>query len=411
MKIAVMLHKSIDSGGGFNQALNAIRQMQRLSANRFEFCVFTTDRSNMDYLRTLGIESKLIRSTWRDAFLSFFATSRIWGLVQQKLRLTGPVEKSLLAEHVDLVYYVTPSMRCLALQKLNYIFTALDTCHRDTPEFPEVREFGEFQQREHVYGQCMPPAILTLTDSETLSERIARRFGIDPERLLAMPFEPMPFIQPDAGPSLEADKIRILDKYNLEVGYYYYPAQIWPHKNHIRIIQALEELAKRGIRRTLVLSGGDKGYLSNILSVAGRLGVEDQVRHLGLVPVEDVTGLYQGCAAVVMPTYFGPTNLPPLEAWQLRRPLVYSNHLDLPHPDAAATADPDDPISLAEAMAAVLEPGTTERLIKGGQLALEAVNNQRALAEVRLIAKLRTFARRTETWGNGVDFLRNPPHA
>ncbi|MDA0790189.1 MAG: glycosyltransferase [Proteobacteria bacterium] len=396
MKIAAMLHKSIDSGGGFNQALNAIRQMQRLAADRFEFCVFTTDRGNMDYLRSLGIESRLIRATWRDAFLSFFATSRLWGLIQQRLRLIGPVEKALLAEGVDLVYYVTPSMRCLALQKLNYIFTALDTCHRDTPEFPEVREFGEFQQREHVYGRCMPPAILTLTDSEALSERIARRFAIDPERLLAMPFEPMPFIE--SGRNATDDKASVLARYHLEEGYFYYPAQIWPHKNHVRIVQALAELGKRDIRRDLVLSGGDKGYLATILRLAERLGVAHQIHHLGFVPVQDIAGLYHGCAAVVMPTYFGPTNLPPLEAWQTGRPLVYSNHLVLPHPDAALTADPDDPMSLAEAMACVLDPHTAERLIKGGQLALQQVSEQRASAEAALVAKLQAFSHRAETW-------------
>ena len=37
--------------------------------------------------------------------------------------------------------------------------------------------------------------------------------------------------------------------------------------------------------------------------------------------------LYTEALALVMPTYFGPTNLPPLEAFQTGTPVLYS---DLP---------------------------------------------------------------------------------
>ena len=48
---------------------------------------------------------------------------------------------------------------------------------------------------------------------------------------------------------------------------------------------------------------------------------------LGLVPDEDIPALYEGALALVMPAYYGPTNLPPLEAVTLGCPVIYS---DLP---------------------------------------------------------------------------------
>jgi len=63
---------------------------------------------------------------------------------------------------------------------------------------------------------------------------------------------------------------------------------------------------------------------------------------LGFVPIEDMRGLYEGSLAIVMPTYFGPTNIPPLEAWTLEKPLIYSTHLAEQAGDAALLIDPNN---------------------------------------------------------------------
>ena len=41
MKIIAIIEEPITSGGGFNQALNAIQQMSRLSVDKFDFSVVT----------------------------------------------------------------------------------------------------------------------------------------------------------------------------------------------------------------------------------------------------------------------------------------------------------------------------------------------------------------------------------
>ena len=35
-------------------------------------------------------------------------------------------------------------------KKLNYIFTVMDICHRDYPEFAEVKEFNIFRKRNNL---------------------------------------------------------------------------------------------------------------------------------------------------------------------------------------------------------------------------------------------------------------------
>lgn len=100
-------------------------------------------------------------------------------------------------------------------------------------------------------------------------------------------------------------------------------------------------------------------------------------------------------AAVVMPTYFGPTNLPPLEAWALGKPLVYSSCCAEHAGDAAILAGPDDAEQLARAIQEALDPATAARL---GTLRLQQVEQQRTQAELELIRRLQQFKSRRECW-------------
>src|SRR5690606_23288928 len=93
------------------------------------------------------------------------------------------------------------------------------------------------------------------------------------------------------------------------------------------ILDALKLLRDReGLEITAVFTGMDKGNLPYILSKAREYGLERQIRHLGFVDASDIPALYEQALALVMPSYFGPTNLPPLEAFSVGCPVCYPNH-------------------------------------------------------------------------------------
>jgi glycosyltransferase involved in cell wall biosynthesis len=76
--------------------------------------------------------------------------------------------------------------------------------------------------------------------------------------------------------------------------------------------------------------------------MAERCGVADQIHVLGFVNDDELAALYAGARALVMPTFFGPTNIPLLEAWALGCPVLTS---DIPGVreqmgDAALLVDP-----------------------------------------------------------------------
>ena len=395
IKIIAIIESTIGTGGGFDQALNAIMQMKRLSSNRFEFNVFTTQESNISVLTQLGIQAENTKITFCDRLLVRFSKSRFWRSLLGFFQLIGPLERKLITASCDLVYFVTPGNLSAALNKLNYITTLWDLCHRETPEFPEMRNFKKFLIREEKYKNNFGPAVITITESQRLSDMASEYYGVESNRFLAMPLTPSQFLS--EGNSVNAKEILI--KYRLEANYLFYPAQFWGHKNHIRILQALIILRnENGWKPTVVFSGKDYGNLEYINEFIENNMLKSQVKIIGFVPSEDMRGLYQNAMVVIMPTYFGPTNLPPLEAWSLGVPLIYSAQLAEQAGNAALLVDPDDAAELAAAMLHSRKQEVQEQLICAGYDRLEAIAEQRKSAETKLCAVIHKFAMRRECW-------------
>ena len=394
MIITAIFETKLRAGGAHNQSLSALYQMNLISKNRFEFKVFAFDNETVENLNQRGFKCVLITfSFFEKVMQNLMLTIVYFNLLSTKYMY--PIEKKLLDEKTNLVYFIGPSLYSLQLKKLNYIFTLFDLSHRDTPEFDEVRIFNEFEKREMLYKRVISKSYLTLTDSEELTAKASFFYGIDKSRFLSMPFSPSPDLDYNSISIFEVAEI-----YKLPKQYFYYPAQFWAHKNHYRIFEALLYLKKQNVNFHLVLSGGNKGNLEYLLSIISQFELNDSVHILGLVPSIHMKALYQGSIAVVMPTYFGPTNLPPLEAWTLGVPLIYSNHLVNQTEKAALTIDPDDSVSIANAMQKICDIDLRNKLINEGFLKINEINKKRNEAVHILTNKLMNYAIRIKCWKN-----------
>lgn len=390
MKIGAILSQPVTSGGGFNQSLNALLQMARLCEGRHALAVYTDRSDNVGHLRDLGLPCVLVRPGLGDWWVGYSGIGPLTRRLQERLGVTGRLEAQLLSDGVDVAYFVGPSMRPLTLQRLPYIATVWDLCHRDFPEFPEVAAPAAFHDRELAFARGLPRAYCVLTDSDILSDRVARRYAVDRERLLAMPFAPSPFVDRAAA----EPGAQVLRRLGLTPGYLLYPAQFWPHKNHVRILQAMRILQQEGVAVRAVFSGGEQGNRAAIAQCIAAWNLD--VALPGFVAPADMRALYEGALAVVMPTYFGPTNLPPLEAWKTARPLIYSSHLAHQAGDAALLADPDDAVELAARIREVLAPEVRATLVERGAARLEQIARQVAAAEQDLAGRLERLERRLE---------------
>jgi glycosyltransferase involved in cell wall biosynthesis len=136
----------------------------------------------------------------------------------------------------------------------------------------------------------------------------------------------------------------IPDKYLL------YPAQFWSHKNHKAIIEAIDLLRTRGLVINAVFVGSDQGNKTEIVSLIREKKLIENIRILGYVSNEELIHLYRNAVALVMPTFFGPTSIPPLEAMALGCPVITSRIFSIPEQlgNAALYVDPNNCEELAQ---------------------------------------------------------------
>ena len=342
MKIGVVFDGDLQVGGGFQYqrtVLNLIRDLK----DKYEFVVFTFSPENEKYLRTMEFKTIILKRKILDKIKRLTLRLDSFSFLLTKVNLVCDFEKHLEQEDIDLVYFLQPSGLALDLIKHNYIITVWDLCHRDYPEFPEVNFNKEFEKREFIYTRALKKGVAIISDSETGKQNIISRYGIDPDRVYVLPFLPSTNVY-------TRNDINVKEKYRITTGYYiYYPAQFWAHKNHVYIIDSIALLKNKGIYLTAVFSGSDKGNLNHVLEYAKKKRVIDLIKYIGFVPDEDIYSLYKNALALVMPTYFGPTNIPPLEAFAIGTPVIYPDLPGLKEQvgDAALLVDLNKPETLA----------------------------------------------------------------
>ena len=123
----------------------------------------------------------------------------------------------------------------------------------------------------------------------------------------------------------------------------------------------------------LVLTGSDKGNLDHVLQEIETAGISDRVFVAGFVPRDDLTALYRASTALVFPSYFGPDNIPPLEAFALGCPVVAANVAGAVEQigEGALLFDPSSPSDIAAKIESLCRmPSLREKLIaKGAEIA------------------------------------------
>jgi glycosyltransferase involved in cell wall biosynthesis len=196
-----------------------------------------------------------------------------------------------------------------------------------------------------------------------------RYFRVEPERLLCLA-HPTPAFAQEAALRDPVPRARV-DALGVGSRYLFYPAQFWAHKNHATLLEAVAVLSRDGGEPyELALVGSDKGQLDHAVSVARTAGVSELVHFLGFVETEDVVALYQHAHALTYVSFFGPENLPPLEAFALSCPVVA---VDIPGAreqlgDAALLVPPVDATALAGAVRQLEDPLLRARQVERGGL-------------------------------------------
>ena len=317
--IAVILDQPENTGGGFTHSINFCKDIQKKNKNdNLVFHFYCYNNQNYKNLIKDNIPTKIIRYT----FFNIFIKKIMMMLYRSNLiKIFGlsHFEKELIKDKIDLIFFTHPASETVLLRKLNFIYTLWDLCHLDHPEFPEIKYNREFVSRESIYQLSCLTAVGILVESNFTKEEIIKRYNIDTNKIKKINLYYNKFNNVKEQPSNEIKKL-------IQKKYFFYPAQFWAHKNHIYIIKGLKILKEKHNKKVnIIFTGSDMGNKNFIKKEVKTLNLEDQVSFLNFVTQDDLFHLYKNARALIMPTYFGPTNIPPIEAMEMNIPIIYSD--------------------------------------------------------------------------------------
>lgn len=260
--------------------------------------------------------------------------------------LLDPLARALLAEQCDLWIFPGPTARSFQVP-VPALVSIHDLMHRYERRFSEASSPMEYYSRERNLTNvcCWSKGILV--DSDIGQRQVQESYGVPPERLHVLPFTPPGYIYAPETPDGFDDRYRLPEKY------LFYPAQFWEHKNHGRLIAAVGLLKQTLPDLKLVLAGSRQNAYDAVVRQVREDNLVDDVLFLGYVPESDMPELYRRARAMVMPTFYGPTNIPPLEAFVVGCPVAVSAIYAMPQQvgDAALLFDPELVTEMADCIA------------------------------------------------------------
>jgi glycosyltransferase involved in cell wall biosynthesis len=319
-KIAVYLGVAPEGGGAFQYALILLKALAGMPADEAEVCCFYRNSVWLTYVENFGFASVAVNRPGRIERLRRSALKRIARLrfgrqdVRQQKYTDANVQ--IAAWEPDIVisaqsdYFIMP-------ETVRQLAPIHDLMHIYESRFPEVGTPEEIAGRNRLFAGIARYCTIILVDSTLGGEHVLRNFPARPEQIRVMPFV--------ASESLLTATMQRPDM-DFPAKFMLYPAQFWEHKNHVRLLQAMAVIKPQCPDLHCVFCGSTRysGYAIFMRKVA-ELDLGDAVTVLGYVSEAEVAWLYRNARCLFMPTFFGPTNIPPLEAMALGCPVAVSD--------------------------------------------------------------------------------------
>lgn len=291
--------------------------------------------------------------------------------LKKKMRLNYDPDFKVAINKYGIKYAIFPTpskeiMKC----SIPYAASFQSLGHRLNPELPEISQDGVWKLREDIYSVVCNNAQLIFIDSEIGKEYL--KFYYNPKGEIIV----IPHTMPDElNISVSEEmQLNILAKYNLTKDYLFYPAQLWPHKNHVRILEAVKYLKNKGIDLHVVFTGSNKkirnkyGVEYMLEKISATSGMMDNLIITGYLSKEEIKTFYLNAFAMIMPQLIPEPCIPYSEAMKLGCPIIASDIHGIKEQvnGAGVLVDPYNIKSIAEGIELLLDKRAREKCIEKG---------------------------------------------
>jgi len=290
------------------------------------------DGNGIDY-QILDYTCSLVHSKARH--ISYWYRKASYLLVWCGIRDFIPIGK------YELLIFPTASPLAVLLRG-NKVVAVHDLMHKFY-KFPEVSRLDIRFYRDRLYNSLAKAMVTIVVDSEVGVEHWIRFYKH------CRKIRPIPFYA-----SLVKDNFKqsnLIREKELD-NYLFYPAAFWSHKNHINLVRAIKHLVSNtDLKFKVVFCGKPNVMLGRIEVLINALNLDDYFEIFDFISDDDLIELYVNSKGLIYPSYFGPTNIPPLEAISLEVPIAVANVFEPKniYGEGILTFDPNDIKEISEA--------------------------------------------------------------
>lgn len=254
------------------------------------------------------------------------------------------VEQAVQRLGIQTIYAPLGPLRCTPPPGVHSVALVADMLHM---EMPECLDYEIVQRRTRYIDHLAKHASLIQCISHSSEERLLHHV---PEAAGKTFYSYLPVHQRfKNAPAEDCSTVAPSSPY------FFYPANFWPHKNHLALILAYHQyLREFGTGAwNLVLSGADyQEGMARVRATADALHLSDRITFSGYVSDSELGNLWRNAAALVFPSLHEGFGIPLIEAMHYRVPIITSpsySLLEIAGP-AALYFNPRKPEQLAARM-------------------------------------------------------------
>ncbi|MDA7754876.1 glycosyltransferase family 4 protein [Pseudomonadales bacterium] len=349
IRVGLVVPDSQNWLGGKNYILNLARTLCSQHGTSIELVIFCSPEDEIEVRDSLNLQHIVILSD--KIFTAVYFRLRLLEtiLFGRQAAFTKLLQKNNVDTYFESIYFAgwRPGVRVISW----------------IPDFQHKKFPGFFSRTSWVLRELQIRLKLICRDSFIFSSKDAlndfeKYYGKQAQK---KSLYVAPFAIDKESEAKVAGKESLSD-YDLPNEYFIVCNQMWRHKNHLLVVQAVDILKRRGYEASVLFtgslrSGSDLKVYYEIKNKIKSLQLTGDIRILGTIPYCDVLGLISQSIALINPSKFEGWNTSVEEALLLQRPIIASNltvHLEQLS-DSALYFSPDNAEQLANQMALFLD--------------------------------------------------------
>jgi glycosyltransferase involved in cell wall biosynthesis len=202
---------------------------------------------------------------------------------------------------------------------------------------------------QKMIGHAGRRASMLLPMSQITAADLTKYIGVPEERMRVIPA----ILEPGFQRSEVRDVEQFRNRFGLPEHFWAYVAHLYPHKNHVKLLEAYSQLKRNGVNPwKMILRGNPAGGEEQVYRTIKELELADDIIWLPRLTQGDMANLYSAASGLVFPSKYEGGGIPVLEALGCGCPIIAA---DLPSlrefgGDAVSYFNPDSSAAIAESM-------------------------------------------------------------